>query len=178
MQLWVAQPDRTRHGAPAFEHHAEVPAVELGHGTATVLVGTFAGVTSPARRDTDHHGVDLDLRAGTTTVPLQPGHEHGLVVVRGRVVVDGHEVTPGVLAFLAPGRDELAITVAEPVRAVLLGGTPFEARPLMWWNFVARTREEVTAAQQAWNAGDPRFGSVASVLDRIPAPPVPWAEPG
>src|SRR5262245_342362 len=25
IQLWVAQPERTRHGSPAFEHHAELP---------------------------------------------------------------------------------------------------------------------------------------------------------
>src|SRR3954471_4162658 len=29
VQLWVAQPDSTRHGAPAFEHHSELPQVEL-----------------------------------------------------------------------------------------------------------------------------------------------------
>ena len=30
IQLWVAQPEATRHGAAAFEHHAELPLVELG----------------------------------------------------------------------------------------------------------------------------------------------------
>jgi hypothetical protein len=45
----------------------------------------------------------------------------------------------------------------------------------MWWNFVARSRAEVDAATRAWNAQGLRFGSVASPLDRIPAPPVPEA---
>src|SRR6187397_302254 len=39
VQLWVAQPEATRHGEPAFEHHAELPRVDLGAATATVLVG-------------------------------------------------------------------------------------------------------------------------------------------
>src|SRR6478609_96005 len=34
VQLWVALPDATRHGAPAFEHHFELPRIELGDGEA------------------------------------------------------------------------------------------------------------------------------------------------
>lgn len=30
VQLWVAQPEETRHGEPAFEHHAELPRTEVG----------------------------------------------------------------------------------------------------------------------------------------------------
>src|SRR4051812_32435180 len=43
VQLWVAQPDETRNGDPAFEHLAELPTVEVGTTRATVLVGTLAG---------------------------------------------------------------------------------------------------------------------------------------
>jgi quercetin 2,3-dioxygenase len=51
IQLWVAQPEATRHGAAAFEHHAELPRVDLGGAEATVLVGELGGVARPARRD-------------------------------------------------------------------------------------------------------------------------------
>jgi quercetin 2,3-dioxygenase len=43
VQLWVAQPSATRDGPPAFEHHRELPHVEVGNGTATVLVGELDG---------------------------------------------------------------------------------------------------------------------------------------
>ena len=43
MQLWVAQPDTTRDGPPAFEHHAVLPTLELEHGTGTVIVGRLGG---------------------------------------------------------------------------------------------------------------------------------------
>ena len=46
IQLWVAQPERTRHDAPAFEHHAELPQAEFGAATATVLVGGLGDVMS------------------------------------------------------------------------------------------------------------------------------------
>lgn len=174
IQLWVAQPDATRDGAPAFEHHAELPRLELDGARATVLVGPFAGTDSPARRDTDHVGVELSMHA-TTTVPLDPAHEHGLIVAIGRVSIDGQDVEPGVLAHLGTGRDELRIETADTARVLLLGGQPFEARPTMWWNYVARTRDEITEAHRAWTErDDARFAPVTSSLAYIDVGPPPW----
>jgi quercetin 2,3-dioxygenase len=175
IQLWVAQPEQTRHGEPAFEHHADLPRVELASGTATVLVGRLLDGSSPARRDTDHLGVDLDLRRGRTEVPLDPSHEHAVVVLDGRVAVHGHDVEPGVLAYLGRGHDSIGFATDGPARAMLLGGTPFEDELVMWWNYVARTRDEVVAAHRAWSAGDvDRFGAVASPLPRIETASPPW----
>jgi len=177
VQLWVAQPETTRHGPPAFEHHAELPHLDLDHGVATVLVGALGAAASPARRDTDLVGVDLDLRPGTTVVPLQPGHEHALVVLDGAVALAGtaEPVRPGHLAYLGEGRDQLALAATAPARALLVGGEPFESPVLMWWNYVARTQGEVGAAVRAWNdPDDARFAPVTSRLDRIPSPSPPW----
>ena len=44
----------------------------------------------------------------------------------------------------------------------------------MWWNFVARTREEVSAARRQWADDDGRFGTVRSPLERIEVGPPPW----
>lgn len=174
VQLWVAQPDGTRDGPAGFEHHAELPRIELSAAQATVLVGELAGARSPARRDTDHVGVDLDLRRGTTAVPLQPDSEYGLVVLAGVASVDGVHLGPGRLAYLGTGRDEVALAATDPARALLLGGVPFDAPLVMWWNFVARTRDEIVEAHRAWEAGDRRFGAVDSPLARITVGPPPW----
>ncbi len=176
IQLWVAQPEATRHGAPAFEHHAELPRVAVDSGEATVLVGELAGVTSPARADTDHVGAELDLRRGSTVVPLQAEHEHALVVLEGAVDLgDGAVVGPGFLAYLGTGRDELPMAMTDPTRVILLGGSPFESEISMWWNFVARTHDEMDEARAAWEAGDEdRFGPVTSTLGWISAPTTPW----
>jgi len=174
VQLWVAQPEGTRHGAPAFEHHAELPRLELDGGVATVLVGELGGTTSPARRDTDHVGAELVVRTGGATVPLQRTSEHALVVLAGAVAVDGTPTSTGHLAYLGAGRDECRIVSIEGATVLLVGGTPFEDPVLMWWNFVARTRAEISAARDQWMRDDGRFGHVASGLDRIPVGPPPW----
>jgi redox-sensitive bicupin YhaK (pirin superfamily) len=175
VQLWVAQPSTTRHGSPAFEHHAELPHVDLECGTATVLVGDFAGLVSPARRDTDHVGVDVDLRAGTSGFPMRRDYEHALVVLTGSVLVDGTVVEPGHLAYLGTGRDELGLIVERDARILLVGGIPFDEQVLMWWNFVARTREEILVAHADWTAAADRFGYVESPLRRIDVGPPPWS---
>jgi quercetin 2,3-dioxygenase len=174
VQLWVAQPDSTRFGRPAFAHHAELPGVELDRSELTVLAGTLAGVTSPARQDSPLVGVDAVLHPGRSTWPLRTDFEHGLVVLSGTVAVDGQPVAEGRFGYLGRGRDELALTATEQARVLLLGGEPFVGPILIWWNFVARTRAEITAAYEQWRAEDSRFGEVRSPLDRIPAPAPPW----
>jgi redox-sensitive bicupin YhaK (pirin superfamily) len=178
MQLWVAQPSATRSGPSSFEHLVDLPKVELGHGAATVLVGPFAGVTSPARRDTDHAGVELDLRRGTTELPLDPAYEHGLVVASGTLTVAGTRLAPGAVAYLPTGSDELAVTADGPARALLIGGRPFGEEVAMWWNFVARTRDELAEAYRDWAAASDRFGPVASTLPRVEVGPPPWIPAG
>ncbi|GAB2675587.1 pirin family protein [Thalassiella azotivora] len=172
IQLWVALPDATRGGDGGFEHHAELPRADVHGGTATVLLGEFAGLTSPARRDTPLVGVELDVTA-PVTVPLRPDWEYALVVLQGGVAVNGQPLAPGRLGYLGEDRDELGLDVREPTRVMLVGGEPFDEPVLMWWNFVARTKEEVEDAYRSWAARDDRFGRVDSPLERIPAK-APW----
>ncbi len=172
LQLWVAQPDATRSGPSAFEHHTALPQQELPGVVTTTLVGG----DSPARADTPLLGVDLALSGGPATLPLEPAFEHALVVLEGEAAVDGEPVRPGRLAYLGTGRQELVLDADGPARAVLLGGTPFEAPLVMWWNFVGRTREEVTEAFEGWQEaqGEERYGRVPSALPRIDAPAPAW----
>jgi hypothetical protein len=177
IQLWVAQPESTRHGAAAFEHYADLPVVELSGGAATVLVGTLAGVDSPSRGDTAMVGAELRTGTGSTAVPLDPAFEHALVVLDGAVEVggatpSGHPVLPGRLCYLGLGRDHLELSGAST--SLLLGGVPFESPVVMWWNFVGRSREDMTTAADDWNIAAPRFGTTVSSLTRIPAPTPPW----
>ena len=180
MQLWVAQPDSTRNGPPDFEHHSEMPTLDVTHGTATVLVGEFGGARSTARRDTDHVGIELLLRPGPTALELDPAFEYGVVVFDGAAQLadagsGDRRVEPGRLAYLGRGRGELTVTARDAgARLLLFGGVPFEAPITMWWNFVARSRAEIDDANHDWRAGSERFGDPGSTLARVPSPDTPW----
>jgi len=177
IQLWVAQPEGTRDGNAAFEHHDRLPLAELDNGVATVLIGAFLGVRSTARRDTEHVGIDLDLRPGRTVVPLEPECEYALITTEGAVAIGPCPMEPGRLGYLGVGRQEVPIDASAPARCLLLGGAPFPEPVLMWWNYVARTRQEITSAHRSWTAGEERFGTFASTLPRMEAAGPPWAGP-
>ncbi len=179
VQFWIALPDSARHGAPAFDHHPELPKLEQGDARITVLIGEFAGATSPARVYTPLLGLDVALpAAGSATLPLRDDFEYGVMLTRGSVRVDGELLEQGTLLYLPPGRRELRIDADAAAQLVLIGGEPFPEPPLMWWNFVGRSKDEITAACREWNAGAARFGEVIGYDgSRLTAPLPPWAQP-
>jgi redox-sensitive bicupin YhaK (pirin superfamily) len=174
VQLWVALPSATRHGPSAFEHHESLPKFDMPNAEATVLVGTVGNAVSRARHDSEAVGVELKLKRGQHVVPLDRTFEYAMVVTSGDVGLDDTHVTPGHLAYLGRGRDEVRLTTSEDAVAMLLGGVPFDETIMMWWNFVARTQDEISAAYESWAKGDERFGRVASTLARIEVGPPPW----
>ncbi|CAN5902618.1 pirin family protein [soil metagenome] len=175
-QLWIAQPEQTRHEQPAFEHHAELPHVELDNAEATVLVGTLGDATSPARTDTPLIGAEVTLCAGTTDIPADDTFEYAVVPLDGTVKVGDDLVDHGWLALIPPGATTVPISASsDGARCMVLGGEPLGEPITMWWNFVGRDRDEITTAWQAWqDHDDDRFGVVASQLERIDAPVPPW----
>lgn len=175
VQLWLALPDAVRHTEPFFEHRAALPVVSAGGATVTVFAGTLLGVTSPATMFTDSFGAEIILRAGATmTVPLDSAHEVGVLVVDGSAEVNGVETDTTELAFVEPGGSSVTISTFYGARVILLGGSPFTERLVMWWNFVERTHAEIREAREQWNAEDPRFGIFAdNIGGRIPAPELP-----
>ena len=143
---------------------------DRGEGERLQKVLAHAGVGS--RRACE----ELILQ-GRVTVDGKVARELGTRVdpARSKVAVDGQRVTPGHLGYLGRGHDELPVATDDVATVLLIGGAPFEEELRMWWNFVARTREEIRAARDQWMADDGRFGSVGSALPRIPVDPPPWA---
>jgi redox-sensitive bicupin YhaK (pirin superfamily) len=174
--MWLAQPETTRHGPSRFEHHAELPTLTIGTAEATVLLGTFGDTASPAVVDTDLVGTELRLRPGLVELPVNPRFEYAIVPIDAPVRVGEAIVEPGWLGMVPIGADTRAVEAGQGgARVMLLGGVPLGERVQMWWNFVARTRDELTEAWRDWqNQNTDRFGDVRSTLARIDAPPPPW----
>ncbi|MDQ2698023.1 MAG: pirin family protein [Actinomycetota bacterium] len=181
LQLWVALPESRRHGAPAFERHEDLPVVEIDDAAAIVVIGEFAGASSPASVFTPIVGAEVNLPAGARArLPLRPEWEHAIVGIDGEVDAaaapgsEGIAVGPHHLLYLGSDRDGIEVSSREGATFFLLGGEPFEDDVVMWWNFVARTHEEIVEAREQWEAHSARFGSVAGHGDvRVPAPPLP-----
>ena len=187
-QLWIALPDATRHVEPGFEHFAPSPVRGPGW-EARVFLGSVLGATSPVGTHTPLLGAELMLATGKSLeIDVDESFEHGILLDVGAIDVDGEELKPGDLAFVADGRTTLTVTAHDEARLLVLGGPPFGEPIVMWWNFIGRTHEEVVAYRQEWQdqittngavvvAGtsvtDGRFGVVDHDLPPIPAPILP-----
>ncbi|MFI5531278.1 pirin family protein [Kitasatospora sp. NPDC051853] len=173
-QLWVALPDAHRHMAPAFEHHPVLPTVTASGLDATVILGTLDGATSPGTTYTPLVGADLTLREGASHgLPLEPEYEYAVLSMTGSVDVDGVRVEPGSILYLGTGRRELPLLARTDASLLLLGGVPFEEHLVMWWNFIARSGEEIAQARTEWMEGS-LFGEVHGYDGaRLAAPELP-----
>ena len=178
VQLWVALPDGDRDGPRDFEHHVPEAFSRDGH-TLRVFLGELAGQRSPVHTFTPLLGAQLDLAAGSRVdLDVDPTFEHGVLLDLGAVEVAGRRLETGDLAYLGPGSTSLRLhnPAEHPARVLLLGGPPFGEDLLMWWNFVARTHDEIVDYRRRWQDGDPRFGVVrgySGAVTRLPAPPLP-----
>lgn len=173
LQLWVALPDAHRNVEPAFDAYEVLPTAELPGGRARVFMGELAGVRSPARAFSPIVGADVVAPSSDRVViPVERGFEHALVLIAGEGTLDGQPLVGDTLYYLGTGRSELCLeTGGTSLRALLIGGAPFGETILMWWNFVARTTEEIVAAREDWQAGR-RFGEVRAYEGkRLDAPP-------
>jgi redox-sensitive bicupin YhaK (pirin superfamily) len=178
-QLWVALPESARHGEHSFVLYEEAPIRNSPGLRARVFVGRLGSTVATAQGVTPLVGADLapesrQNRAGS--VPLDPSYEHLLVPMVGGVRVCGEDLRAGQAIYLGTERDHLDLDLSADARVLLLGGAPFEEEIVMWWNFVARSHEEIEQARLQWNAGgDPRFGEVSHYPgpERLRAPALP-----
>jgi len=158
-QLWIALPEAERRRAPAFDHYPDLPVVTVGGFSATVLAGTALGQSSPAAVYSPLMGVDLAAGgAAHASVPLRADFEYALLVLQGAASAAGERIEPGEWLYFAPGGQALDLRCEGPAQLLLLGGTPLGEDILLWWNFVARSQDEMQQALDDWNAG--RFAPV------------------
>lgn len=180
VQLWVALHDTDRHVAPFFQHHV-APRTVIGEATLTVFVGELAGLESAATTFAPLLGAEIVVPAGAhLTLDVDPTFEHGILVDQGTPMINDQQVNRDHLLYLEPGLLHLHIEAgATDIRLLLLGGVPFGEQLVMWWNFIARSHDEIVNQRAQWQnevvaGANPRglFGHVSDD-EVIPAPEMP-----
>jgi redox-sensitive bicupin YhaK (pirin superfamily) len=82
-----------------------------------------------------------------------------MLVLNGDCAINGQPLQARMLYYLGTTRTAAAFSSREGARVLLIGGPPFPETILMWWNFVARTQEEIAQARADWEQHE-RFGDV------------------
>jgi redox-sensitive bicupin YhaK (pirin superfamily) len=169
-QLWLALPEGERNREPSFEHHGDLPKLDLGAGYATVFIGSLGSVVSPASVYTPLVGAELQV-SGSVDLPLNASFEHGILLLSGSVSVNSQALAVDELAYLPVGE---AASIEGDGVALLLGGEPFKEHIVMWWNFIGRSHKEIVAWRETWNARASQWPNFEDLVGGwIPAPALP-----
>jgi quercetin 2,3-dioxygenase len=171
VQLWVALPDSDRHGAALFQHVERVPVDEPRGGIVQVFAGRVGALASPATHHSGIVGADVRIhREAALELPLERAYEYAALVLHGACSLEGQPLQERVLYYLGANRSAVSFASRSGSRLLLIGGPPFPERILMWWNFVARTPQEIADARTDWEERR-RFGEVTGYSGpRLAAP--------
>jgi len=170
-QLWVALPDEHRHINPSFINVAQVPKTEEPEGLIQLFAGNYNKFPSPAPHFSEIIGLDGQVYPNKAlSLTLNPKFEHALLLLEGTASLENQPLSQKTLYFLGTARESLEVNSPSGGRFLLIGGPPFPEKILIWWNFVARTPEEIQQARTDWEAHQ-HFGDVLGTqLQRLSAP--------
>jgi redox-sensitive bicupin YhaK (pirin superfamily) len=159
VQLWVNLPKAFKMSAPGYQgiSSEQIPVVDLGPGAfARVIAGELGGVRGPARTFTPLNVFDLRLnQAGPVEIDLPAGHNAGLVLLRGDVVLNRSAAlqSEARLAVLEPEGGPVVLEAKSPSVLLVLSGEPIDEPVASYGPFVMNTRAELMQAIEDYNAG-------------------------
>lgn len=179
VQLWIALP-MNQEIKPNFEHYPELPEWSENSIDYVLTTGSYLGRTAPTTQFSPLVGVDMQFKnAQSFDIDRVPTFEYGILVLKGEVKVNGVSYKADELAVLFDCQNangELDLWAEAGSHIMLLGGEPLPHPTVIWWNFVANSKEALEKAVEDWNNGHSRFGDInleGTVLKRLVAPRVP-----
>ncbi|MFT3987355.1 pirin family protein [Aestuariivirga sp.] len=168
VQLWVNLPAKHKMSKPGYQAigSASIPVAELpdGAGSLRVIAGDFGGTRGAARTFSPLNVWDAQMKAGhaaTFTVP--EGHTAMVVVLGGRVTIDGQAATEAEVLRLSREGDSFTVMADGDAKLLILTGKPLGEPVVGYGPFVMNTDAEIRQAIEDVNAG--RFLTPANTVD-------------
>jgi redox-sensitive bicupin YhaK (pirin superfamily) len=170
IQSWVALPLDQEEMEPRFEHHAarSVPTVQHEGAHLDVIAGTAYGARSPVGCLSPTLYVHGRLDDGARLAIDDEHEERAVYIVDGGIVCDGRTFVAGTMVVLRSGA-HVEIEAREPSRVMLIGGAKLAGDRIVWWNFVASSKERLERAKDDWEHR--RFAAIpGDDVEFIPLP--------
>jgi redox-sensitive bicupin YhaK (pirin superfamily) len=164
VQLWVNLPAKDKKGSARYQaiRADEIPSLDLpgSAGAVRVIAGSFGDAEGPARTFTPINVWDVRLNQGAGVIlDLPHGHTSILVVLSGRIVVNGNEPAGDAEALLLDRAGESVSISADTDTAMLvLTGEPINEPIVGHGPFVMNSQEEIDQAMSDFRSG--RFGQI------------------
>ncbi len=164
VQLWVNLPAAAKMTPPGYQAilATDIPSLPLpgGAGTLRLIAGTYDGETGPAHTFSPLQLADLRLNQNhSVEIGLIPGWNSALVVLHGRVRINGDTLAHDAELVILDGAATLSIAADTDALVLLLSGEPLNEPIVGYGPFVMNTEQEISIAVADFNSG--RFGQIS-----------------
>ena len=165
IQLWVNLPAKDKMSKPGYQTitDGDIPVADLpgDAGRVRVIAGAFDGRKGPARTFTPINLWDVRVnRDAAVTFDLPEGHTTMLVVVSGRITVNGtQDAGEAEMVLLDRNGSSATIDASSDAIVLVLTGEPIDEPIVGHGPFVMNSEAEIRQAIDDFNAG--RFGAIA-----------------
>ena len=162
VQLWVNLPAKDKKADPKYQaiQYADMNRYELqdGAGNIEIIAGEYKGTEGRASTFTPIHMFNAKMnKAGKADFQFPANYNTALLVLEGRILVNGKEEVPtDHLALMANDGESFEIEATDEAVILVLSGEPIDEPIAAQGPFVMNTREELVEAFNDFNAG--KFG--------------------
>ncbi len=168
VQLWVNLPAKDKMSEPRYQAitDRDIPVVNLkdGQGRVRVIAGDFDGQEGPAKTFTPINMWDTRLNADAkVTFDLPEGHTTLLVVLTGRVIVNGaQEAGASEIVSLSRDGSGAEIEALGDASVLVLTGEPIDEPVVGYGPFVMNSEAQIHKAIADFNSG--KFGAMEDAV--------------
>jgi redox-sensitive bicupin YhaK (pirin superfamily) len=171
LQIWVALPKELEQMDPSFAHVEEK---DIPHWTDNglsfkLIAGEAFGRKSPVPVYSPLYFIEIkSTSAQKVTIGDDLFGESALYILEGSIKSDGNIFEPKQI-LIAQDSKLCTFEMNENTTVYIFGGEPFPEERIIFWNFVASTKELIQDAKDRWEKQI--FPKVPGETEFVPLPP-------
>ncbi|MFV8323969.1 pirin family protein [Flavobacterium sp. LS2R12] len=170
LQIWVALPKELEEMEPSFFHVPEnqIPEWKTDDIAYKLIAGEVLGKKSPVPVYFPLYLLELKSTSSqTVTIGEHLFGESALYILEGSIESEGNVFGPKQI-LIAKDSKLCTFDMAENTTIYIFGGEPFPEERIIYWNFVASTKELIENAKEKWLAQT--FDKVPGETEFVPLP--------
>ncbi|RKS93817.1 hypothetical protein BC952_1664 [Flavobacterium limicola] len=170
LQIWVALPKELEEMEPSFFHVPEnqIPEWEIDNIACKLIAGEILSKKSPVPVYSPLYL--LELKSTTPQTVIIGEHLYGesaLYILEGSIESEGNVFGPKQI-LIAKDSKLCTFDMAANTTIYIFGGEPFPEERIIYWNFVASTKELIEQAKEKWLLQT--FDKVPGETEFVPLP--------
>jgi redox-sensitive bicupin YhaK (pirin superfamily) len=170
LQIWVALPKELEEMEPSFFHVPEnqIPEWEIDNIAYKLIAGEILGRKSPVPVYSPLYLLELkSTTAQTVTIGEHLFGESALYILEGSIESEENVFGPKQI-LIAKDSKLCTFEMAANTTIYIFGGKAFPEERIIYWNFVASTKELIEQAKEKWLAQT--FEKVPGETEFVPLP--------